>query len=70
MACFYWRNFINNSESYVGRIPDLHYYDPDGMSDKNKKALEEWQAEQVRKNVVFDFAKELEEYCHSNVALL
>ena len=50
-------------QDYVGPIPALKYYDLDGMQPKKKKALEEWYAEQVRNNVVFDFAKELEEYC-------
>ena len=40
------------------------------MDLKKKKALEEWHAKQVQVNVIFDFAKELEEYCHSDVALL
>ena len=57
-------------QTYVGPIPDLKYYDPDGLDSKKRKALETWHAEQVRRNVNFDFAKELQEYCQSDVALL
>jgi len=57
-------------QEYVGPIPALHYYDPDSLDTKKKKALETWHAEQVRRGVVFDFKKELEEYCQSDVALL
>ena len=58
------------NQSYVGPIPDLHFFDPDGMSAKTKADLERWHAEQVRRNVVYDFAKELKEYCESDVDIL
>ena len=61
---------LPSNQDYVGPIPDLHYFDPDGMSAKNKAALETWHADQVRRNVVYDFKKELEEYCHSDVDIL
>ena len=35
-----------------------------------KAELEQWHAEQVRRGVQYDFQKELEEYCQSDVALL
>ena len=57
-------------QSYRGPIPDLHYYDPDGMSPAKKDELTRWHAEQVRRQVVFDFQKELEEYCKSDVDIL
>ena len=57
-------------QDYVGPIPDLHYFDPDGMSAKAKIALETWHADQVRRNVVYDFQKEIEEYCQSDVDIL
>ena len=40
------------------------------MTPKMKTELETWHAEQVRRNVVFDFQHELEDYCKSDVALL
>ena len=57
-------------QTYRGPIPALHYYDPDGMSPSKKTELEQWHAEQVRNNVVFDFQQELEDYCKSDVDIL
>ena len=58
------------NQDYRGPIPALHYYDPDGMSPDKKAELVTWHAEQVRNNVVYDFQKELEEYCKSDVDIL
>ena len=57
-------------QQYVGRIPDLEFYDPEGMVEKKKQKLARWHSEQVRRNVVFDFHREMVEYCQSDVALL
>ena len=57
-------------QSYVGQIPALEFFDPDGMSENKKKELEEWHAEQVRRGLQYDFVKEMEEYCKSDMALL
>lgn len=60
-----------DNQSYVGRIPDIEYYDPEGMKDeKVKRAFEQWHADQVSRGVEFDFQAEMEAYCHSDVALL
>ena len=61
---------IPSNQSYRGPIPALHDYDPDGMSPKMKADLVAWHADQVQRNVVFDFQKELEEYCKSDVDIL
>ena len=58
------------NQTYVGDIPRLAAFDPDGFSTKGKEALETWHAAQVRRGVVYDFAKELEEYCQSDVDIL
>ena len=57
-------------QQYVGRIPDLEFYDPDGMMAKKKEELTRWHADQVRRNVMFNFKQEMIEYCKSDVALL
>ena len=57
-------------QNYRGPIPALHYYDPDGMSPSKKAELEQWHADQVQRNVLFDFQKELEDYCKSDVDIL
>ena len=58
------------NQNYVGRIPDLEFYDPDSMMPSKKEELLQWYSDQVRRNVVFDFKKELLDYCKSDVALL
>ena len=55
---------------YVGRIPDLEFYDPDGMMAKKKQELIDWHVDQVRRNVPFNFRQEIVEYRKSDVALL
>ncbi|CAH3194637.1 unnamed protein product [Porites evermanni] len=57
-------------QQYVGRIPDLEFYDPEGMMAKKKDELTRWHADQVRRNVTFHFQQEMIEYCKSDVALL
>ena len=59
-----------DNQQYVGRIPDLEFYDPDGMMAKKKDELTRWHADQVRRNVSFNFRQEMIDYCKSDVALL
>ena len=54
----------------MGRIPDLEFYDPDGMMAKKKDELTRWHSAQVRRNVTFHFHQEMIDYCKSDVALL
>ena len=62
-------NIVGN-QNYVGPVPTLDYYMPETMSLEGKQALEKWHQEQHEKEVVFDFRKELREYCKSDVRLL
>ena len=59
-----------DNQQYVGRIPDLEFYDPDGMMAKKKEELTRWHTDQVRRNVSFHFRQEMIDYCKSDVALL
>ena len=61
---------LPHHQQYVGQIPSIEFFDPEGMSEKKKKELEEWHGEQVRRALPYDFAKEMQEYCQSDVALL
>ena len=61
---------IPTHQTYVGIVPALDYYMPETMSPEGKQALEKWHQEQCKKEVVFDFQKELVEYCESDVRLL
>ena len=72
---FFPHSFNNPAnQDYRGPIPPIHYFDPDGMSPKMKAELERWHAEQVleqeRSGVQYDFQKELEDYCRSDVDIL
>ena len=58
------------NQQYVGRIPDLEFYNPDGMMASKKEELLQWHAQQVRRNVQFNFKEELISYCQSDVQLL
>lgn len=58
-------------QNYVGPMPPLEYYDPDNVKDeKAKEALVKWYAEKVEQNYVFDFQKEIVDYCISDVDIL
>ena len=57
-------------QNHVGIVPALDYYMPETMSPEGKQALEKWHQEQSDKEIVFDFQKELVEYCESDVRLL
>ena len=59
-----------DNQQYVGRTPDLAFYDPDGMMAKKEQELLNWHADQVRHNVSFNFRREMIDYCKSDVALL
>ena len=61
---------LPHHQNYVGRIPDIEFYDPDGMKPEKKEELLQWHADQVRRNVSFNFKQEMIEYCKSDVALL
>lgn len=55
------------NERYVGSIPDRHYFDPEGMSKETYEEFNTWYAKQTG---VYDFWKELSEYCKSDVDIL
>ena len=57
-------------QQYAGQIPDLEFYDPEGMMAKKKEELTRWHADQVRCHAPFDFQQEMIEYCKSDVTLL
>ena len=58
------------NQQYVGRIPDLEFYDPDSLMPCKKEELIIWHNEQVARNVQFNFKEELISYCQSDVQML
>ena len=59
---------VSDNYNYVGPLPDLHYYDPNGMKEPLRKQLIKWHISHG--NDVFDFAKDIHEYCKADVQLL
>ena len=68
----YFPHLFNRPENqdYVGIVPSQDYYMPESMSVDALKEFQQWHNEQRANNVEFDFAKELVEYCVSDVKLL
>ena len=60
----------DDKQDYVGPIPETHYYLPNTMKPEARQEFLQWHAEQVENNYVFDFQKELESYCRSDVDIL
>ena len=68
----FFPHFFNTvtNQVYVGVVPDVEYYDPDGMSPARRQEFLAWHTEKRSSRHVFDFEKELLEYCQSDVRLL
>lgn len=56
------------NQNYVGPYPEAKYYGHNFMGEKERKELLEWLSD--RKNEMFDFRKEMLEYCRSDVDIL
>ena len=60
----------DDKQDYVGPIPEAHYYLPNTMKPEARQEFLQWHVEQVENNYVFDFQKEMESYCRSDVDIL
>ena len=58
------------NQDYVGPMPEKHHYSPDTMKSEDRDVFLRWYEEQVANNYVFDFQKEIEAYCRSDVDIL
>lgn len=63
-------HMFNRKENwnYVGEWPAIEYYQPQYMKDGERQAFMEWYNQQQSK--IFDFQKEIREYCESDVTIL
>ena len=63
----YFSHLFNTPENqdYVGPIPNKEFYMPEPMSISGRKDFEKWHDNERAEIVVFDFQKELMEYCES-----
>ena len=59
---------LAENEVYIGPMPSIEMYSPDTMKTEARAEFMEWY--QDNKNSVFDFRKELVEYCVSDVEIL
>ena len=68
----YFPHYFNKkcNQNYVGPIPSKKHYGFDQMKEDERKAFHEWYNTRVKENYVFDFQKELIEYCRSDVDIL
>lgn len=57
------------NQAYVGALPAARYYSPDTMTQAKREEFFKWYNEQPQ-DLVFDFQKELVEYCVSDVTIL
>jgi hypothetical protein len=58
---------LKENQNYVGPIPDESYFEPDSMSSNKRAEFKKWYPLQKG---TYDFQKELEEYCDSDVRIL
>ena len=58
------------NQHYVGPLPDVKYYDPDGMKPEAREVFYKWHDTQREKRVVFNMEEELLKYCRSDVDIL
>jgi len=63
----YTFNTLEN-KNYIGKIPDIKYFAPDEMMSDKRKDFTDWYNKQ--NSVIYDFKKELHEYCVSDVDIL
>ena len=61
---------VKENQNYVGVVPDKHYFNPSSMSCDKFKEFEKWYSAFYEKSVIYDFKKELFEYCESDVDIL
>ena len=68
----YFPHWANTNEfwNYVGPYLDVKYYKPDSMSVEGRKKFMVWYNERVEQGDIFDFQKEMESYCRSDVDIL
>ena len=59
---------VSDNYNYVGPLPALRYYDPNGMKEPLRTQLIEWH--KSHENDGFYFAKEIHDYCKADVQLL
>ena len=70
MAKGYFPHYFNTDENqdYEGKYPDKNYYGYKEMTIKDKEVFDEWYL--TMENKTFNFKKEMDRYCNSDVDIL
>nr|XP_034322695.1 uncharacterized protein LOC117688648 [Crassostrea gigas] len=68
----YFPHFFNTKENayYVGSYPAAHFYGSDMMNAKERKDFLIWHQDKLEKKMIFDFDREILDYCRSDVDIL
>ena len=68
----YFPHYFNKecNKDYVGTIPSKKHYGYNQMKPDERTKFLKWYEERVNENYVFDFKKEILEYCRSDVDIL
>ena len=68
----YFPHLFNRKENqeYVGTLPPKRDYLPQAMSVEDLKTFEKWYEEQTQAGAIFDFKRDLVEYCKMDVRIL
>ena len=68
----YFPHYFNKecNKDYVGTIPSKKHYGYNQMKPDERSKFLKWYEERVSENYVFDFKKEIIEYCRSDVDIL
>ena len=61
---------VKDNWNYVGPIPDFEFYGANSKSVSEKEKLHKWWTEMRETQYIFDFQKEIREYCESDVDIL
>ena len=65
---FYFNTEKN--QNYIGPLPDKKFYGLQNMSVTTKRKFDEWYDELFKSNYIFDFKKEMTDYCKMDVDIL
>ena len=68
----YFPHYFNKkcNQNYIGEIPSKKHYGYNQMKTEDRQKFLQWYDDRVNENYVFDFKKELIEYCKSDVDIL
>ena len=58
------------NQKYVGSYSPVNMYNPDQMSVKDREVFLAWHQGKIESGAIFDFRREMEEYCRSDVDIL